>query len=137
MSVRPDGKMQRNRHSDINRVYPWRSETRGVTALSHALSGTEARRERYPGAGGGASAVGRGDVDSGGGGVREAFSAVFERNDEHTAENHRRPIPRCQKRKLQMHSKLCPECARFVKTCVVVVDGSLLPWFRGRQTRLR
>ncbi len=122
MSVRPHGEVQRNRDNDDNRVYSLCPQTGGVAALSNALLGSEARRERDPGAGGGASAVGGGDVDSDVGGVREALSSVSERNDQHTAEDHRRPFPGCQKRKLQMHRKPCKVFARFVKSYVCVVD---------------
>ena len=115
MFRRPDGKMQRNRDCDNHRVYSLCPEARGMPALSHALLGSEARGERDPGAGGGASAVGHGDVDSDAGAVREAFSALSDRNDQHTAENHRRPLPRREKRKLQMHCQLCTVCTRFVR----------------------
>lgn len=70
-------------------------EAGGIAALSHALLGSAIWGEGDPGASGGTSPVGRGNADSNSGSVREEFSTLSERSDQHTAENHRRPFPRC------------------------------------------
>lgn len=116
MSDRPDGQMQRNRDIDNYGFYSLCSQPGAVAALSYALFGSEVRGQRCPGAVGGDSIVGHGNANPDVRGLREALCALFERNDEHITENHRRPLSRCETRKLQMRRKVCKVCARLVRT---------------------
>lgn len=116
MSDRPDGQMQRNRDSDNYGFHSLCSQPGAVAALSYALFGSEIRGQRCPGAVGGDSIVGHGNANPDVRGLREALCALFERNDEHLTENHRRPLSRCETRKLQMRRKVCKVCARLVRT---------------------